>query len=98
MSLAGLTAWQSLVEVGKAQSGQRVLINGTTGGVGIFAVQIAKARGCYVVATCSGEKAEFVKGLGADETVDYKKGNLFETLAQQYGAEDTRFDVVFDVS
>jgi NADPH:quinone reductase-like Zn-dependent oxidoreductase len=98
VGLAGLTAWQSLVDSGKIQAGQRVLINGTTGGVGIFAVQIAKAKGCHVVATCSGEKADFVKQLGADETVDYKQGDLVQTLSQTYGTEDKRFDVVFDVS
>jgi len=96
IGLAGLTAWQSLVDSGKIQAGQRVLINGTTGGVGIFAVQIAKAKGCHVVATCSGEKADFVKQLGADETVDYKQGDLIQTLSQTYGTEDKRFDVVFD--
>lgn len=97
MSLAGLTAWQSLMDAGKLKTGQRVLINGGTGAVGIWAVQIGKALGCFVAATCSAEKADMVKKLGADETIDYKQDDLYQKLAQQYGAEDKRFDVVFDV-
>lgn len=79
--LAALTAWQALVETGNVQAGQRVLIHAAGGGVGHFAVQIAKAKGAYVVATASPSKADFVKGLGADEVIDYTAGDFAEGLA-----------------
>jgi NADPH:quinone reductase-like Zn-dependent oxidoreductase len=71
--LAGLTAWQVLFDHGGLKEGQTVLIHGAAGGVGHFAVQFAAARGARVIATCSGEDAEFVKGLGAAEVIDYHK-------------------------
>lgn len=67
-----LTAWQALVETGNVQKGQRVLIHGGAGGVGNYAVQIARHLGCYVIATASGQDMDFVKSLGADEVIDYK--------------------------
>ena len=67
LPLAGLTAWQSLVDTAQLAAGQRVLIHGAGGGVGHLAVQIAKARGAYVVGTASAAKHEFVRSLGADE-------------------------------
>jgi NADPH:quinone reductase-like Zn-dependent oxidoreductase len=73
LPLAGLTAWQSLVDAADIQRGQRVLIHAAGGGVGHLAVQIAKARGAYVVATASARKADFVRKLGADEVIDYEK-------------------------
>ncbi|MDQ3157477.1 MAG: NADP-dependent oxidoreductase [Actinomycetota bacterium] len=78
--LAGLTAWQALIEAGELQAGQRVLIHGAGGGVGHLAVQIAKARGAYVIATASPGKVEFVTGLGADEVIDYTAGDFAEGL------------------
>lgn len=78
--LAGLTAWQALVEGGDIQPGQRVLIHAAGGGVGHFAVQIAKARGAYVVATASAAKVDFVRGLGADEVIDYRNQDFAEGL------------------
>jgi NADPH:quinone reductase-like Zn-dependent oxidoreductase len=72
LPLAGLTAWQSLVDIADVQPGQRVLIHGGGGGVGHLAVQIAKARGAYVVATASAGKHAFVRDLGADEVIDYQ--------------------------
>lgn len=72
LPLAGLTAWQSLVDIADVQPGQRVLIHGGAGGVGHLAVQIAKARGAYVVATASAGKHEFVRDIGADEVIDYQ--------------------------
>jgi NADPH:quinone reductase-like Zn-dependent oxidoreductase len=72
LPLAGLTAWQSLVDIADVQPGQRVLIHGGAGGVGHLAVQIAKARGAYVVATASAGKHDFVRDLGADEVIDYQ--------------------------
>jgi NADPH:quinone reductase-like Zn-dependent oxidoreductase len=73
LPLAGLTAWQALVDVANVQPGQRVLVHAAGGGVGHLAVQIAKALGAYVVATASGAKHDFVHGLGADELIDYTK-------------------------
>ena len=71
--LAALTAWQALIDIGKIQSGQTVLIHGGSGGVGSFAVQIAKARGARVIATASTANQDLLKQLGADVTIDYTK-------------------------
>lgn len=76
LPLAGLTAWQGLVRHGGLKQGQRVLVHAAAGGVGHLAVQIAKARGAYVIATASPEKLDFVRSLGADEVVDYTKGDF----------------------
>ena len=76
LPLAGLTAWQGLVRHGGLKPGQRVLIHAAAGGVGHLAVQIAKARGAYVIATASPEKLDFVRSLGADEVIDYTKGDF----------------------
>ena len=70
-TLAALTAWQALVTYGKVKAGEKVLIQGAGGGVGHYAVQIAKHFGAYVVATGSSSKKEFVLGLGADEFIDH---------------------------
>ena len=79
--LAAVTAWQGLVEEGKLSKGQKVLILGASGGVGGFAVQIAKALGAHVTASASGKNAAYVKSLGADEFIDYKTEN-FEDIAK----------------
>jgi NADPH:quinone reductase-like Zn-dependent oxidoreductase len=71
-SLAALTAWQALTTHGHVQAGQRVLVHAASGGVGHFAVQIAKELGAYVIGTSSAENKEFVLSLGADEHIDYK--------------------------
>ncbi|MEU9139546.1 NADP-dependent oxidoreductase [Streptomyces sp. NPDC048404] len=76
LPLAGLTGWQALVTVSEVTAGQRVLIPAAAGGVGHLAVQIAKARGAYVIATASGAKHDFVRGLGADEVIDYRKSDV----------------------
>ncbi|WP_246672638.1 NADP-dependent oxidoreductase [Mesorhizobium sp. B2-3-11] len=76
LPLAGLTAWQGLVRHGRLKSGQRVLVHAGAGGVGHLAVQIAKARGAYVVATASPGKLDFVHKLGAGEVIDYTKGDF----------------------
>jgi NADPH:quinone reductase-like Zn-dependent oxidoreductase len=70
--LVALTAWQGLFEHGKLHHGQTVLVHAAAGGVGIFAVQFAKASGARVIGTTSAKNADFVKSLGADQTIDYK--------------------------
>ena len=69
--VVGETAWRSLVVVASLQAGQRVLIHGGAGGVGSSAVQVAKAKGAYVIATASPDHTAFVRSLGADEVIDY---------------------------
>ena len=69
--VAALTAWQALFEHGELTSGQRVLVNGAGGGVGGFAVQLAKGAGAAVIATASARSAETVRSFGADEVIDY---------------------------
>jgi NADPH:quinone reductase-like Zn-dependent oxidoreductase len=78
--LAALTAWQALIDIGKIQSGQTVLIHGGSGGVGSFAIQIAKARGTRVIATASTANQDLLKQLGADVAIDYTK-QKFEDVA-----------------
>jgi len=78
--LAALTAWQALIDVGKIQSGQTVLIHGGSGGVGSFAIQIAKARGARVIATASTANQDLLQQLGADVAIDYTK-RKFEDVA-----------------
>ena len=76
LPLAGLTAWQGLVRHGGLQAGQRALIHAGAGGVGHLAVQIAKARGAYVIATTSPDKTDFARALGADEVIDYTRDDF----------------------
>jgi NADPH:quinone reductase-like Zn-dependent oxidoreductase len=78
--LAGLTAWQALIDIGKIQSGQTVLIHGGSGGVGSFAIQIAKAHGARVIATASTANQDLLKQLGADVAIDYTKQNWESTV------------------
>lgn len=70
--LVALTAWQALVETARVEAGQRVLVHAAAGGVGHVAVQIAKARGAYVLGTASAGKHEFLRELGVDEPIDYR--------------------------
>lgn len=78
--LAALTAWQALVDVAGLQAGQRVLVHAAAGGVGHFAVQIAKARGAYVIGTASAGKHDLLRDLGADELVDYREQDFAEVV------------------
>jgi NADPH:quinone reductase-like Zn-dependent oxidoreductase len=87
LPLAGLTALQGLRE-GKIQPGQKVLVNGATGGVGTFAVQIAKSLGAAVTAVCSTRNADLVRSIGADHVIDYTK--------EDFTKSDQRYDVIFD--
>jgi len=88
--LAALVAWAGLFELGHLQVGQRILIHGASGGVGSFAVQLAKAKGAYVIGTTSAGNLEFLKQIGADEVIDYKTQKFEELLRD--------IDVVFDAS
>jgi NADPH:quinone reductase-like Zn-dependent oxidoreductase len=88
--LAGLTAWTALFEHGKLQAGQRVLIQGASGGVGSFAVQFAKARGAYVIGLASAGNLDYLRQLGADEAIDYR-GQPVEDLVRDV-------DVVLEAS
>jgi NADPH:quinone reductase-like Zn-dependent oxidoreductase len=88
--LTVLVAWEGLFEIGNLKEGQRVLIQGASGGVGSFAVQLAKAKGAYVIALASEGNLEYVKKIGADEIIDYKKQKFEELLHN--------IDLVFDAS
>ena len=90
LPVAGGTALQALTDEAHVGPGQRVLITGAAGGVGHFAVQIAKHLGAYVVAVCSAGNTAFVRELGADEVVDYAHDD--------YTRRTDRFDVVFDAA
>src|SRR6184192_479359 len=83
--LAALTAWQALIDIAKLESGQTALIHGGSGGVGSFAIQIAKARGAHVIATASTANQDLLKQLGADVAVDYTK-TKFEDVAKDVDA------------
>ncbi|MGA8115522.1 MAG: NADP-dependent oxidoreductase [Actinocatenispora sp.] len=80
LPLAGLTAWQSLVDVAGIRAGQRVLIHGGGGGVGHLAVQIARSFDAHVIATASASKHEFVRDLGADEVIDYRTTDFTDVV------------------
>ena len=79
--LVGLTAWQALVEVGKVKPGQKVFIQAGSGGVGTFAIQLAKHLGAMVATTTSAGNAELAKSLGADVIVDYKSQDFEKVLS-----------------
>ena len=88
VGVAGLTALQGLRNAGKIHAGQKVLINGASGGVGTFALQIAKAFGTEVTAVCSTRNVEMARALGADHVIDYTK--------EDFTKGEQRYDVLFD--
>ena len=87
--LAALTALQGLREVGRLQAGQRVLIIGASGGVGSFAVQVARSMGAEVTGVCSTRNLEFIQALGADRLIDYSRDD--------YARGDLKYDVIFQI-
>ena len=88
--LAATAAWQTLFDIGRLKEGQKVLIHGGAGGVGTFAVQLAKLKGAHVLATTTSENMEYVQRLGADQVIDYTVTS-FETVAH---AVDVVLDLV----
>lgn len=87
--LAGLRAWHVLNDCFQIHSGQKLLIHGGAGGIGTFAIQIAKSLGAFVATTCSSRDLEYVKSIGADLSIDYKNED-FSTIISDY-------DAVFDI-
>ena len=87
--LAGLTAWQALITKAGLKSGDKVLIHAGSGGVGTFAIQIAKHFGAHVATTCSPRNADLVRDLGADIVIDYH--------SQRFEEELSDYDIVFDM-
>ena len=87
--LAGITALMGVRDLARAQPGQQILINGASGGVGTFAVQIAKAFGAEVTGVCSTRNADLVRSIGADHVIDYTR--------EDFTRNGRRYDVVFDL-
>jgi NADPH:quinone reductase-like Zn-dependent oxidoreductase len=86
--ISALTAWQGLFKKANLQPGERVLIHGAAGGVGVFAVQLARWRGAHIIATASARNLDFVRSLGATEVIDYRATRFEEVVSD--------LDVVFD--
>lgn len=91
--LSALTAWQSLVDKAHIKAGQKVLIHAGAGGVGSFAIQIAKLFGCLVITTASHSNHEYCKMLGADEVIDYQKEDVTQALLKRH---PEKMDMVYN--
>jgi NADPH:quinone reductase-like Zn-dependent oxidoreductase len=89
VAISGLTALQALRDHAKVQPGQRVLIIGASGGVGTYAVQLAKAYGAHVTGVCSTTKVDLVRSIGADQVIDYTRDD--------FAGGDDRYDVIIDI-
>ena len=89
VAVGALTSWQAIFDTANLQAGQRILIIGASGGVGSMAVQLAKAKGAFVIATASGKNEEFVRNLGADEFVDYTREKFEERVRDVDAVFDT---------
>lgn len=89
VAIAGVTALQAVRDSGRLEAGQKVLINGASGGVGTFAVQIAKAMGAEVTGVSSNRNTELVRGIGADHVIDYTQENFTQ--------QDLRYDLIIDM-
>ncbi|MFK0258642.1 NADP-dependent oxidoreductase [Streptomyces sp. NPDC090445] len=99
LGIAGLTAYQTLVNIARVQPGQRVLVHAAAGGVGHLAVQISKARGAHVIGTARANKHAFLRELGADELIDYTTADftdlrdvdvVIDTISGEYGPRSLR--------
>ncbi len=96
--LTGVSAWQVLVNHLKLQTGQKILIHGGAGGIGTMAIQLAKQLGAYVATTATGDGLDYVKQLGADETIDYKTQRFDEVLSDYDAVFDTVGGDTYDTS
>jgi NADPH:quinone reductase-like Zn-dependent oxidoreductase len=90
LPVSALTALQAVRDQARVQAGQRVMITGAGGGIGTFAVQLAKARGASVTGVCGPAKADLVRSIGADSVIDYTR--------QEIGGDGKRYDVIIDIS
>ncbi|KAK5118857.1 hypothetical protein LTR62_000066 [Meristemomyces frigidus] len=93
VGVVGLTAYQCIIPFVKP--GDKIFINGGSGGTGVFGIQIAKALGCHVTTTCSGPNVELCKSLGADEVIDYKTNDVLSALTRSGKQYDLIVDNVF---
>src|SRR5262249_39540053 len=88
--VAGFTAFNALRSYGRVKAGQTVLVNGASGGVGTFAVQMARAFGAHVTGVCSARNLELVQSLGAEQVIDYAK--------EDFTRQPTRYDLILNVA
>jgi NADPH:quinone reductase-like Zn-dependent oxidoreductase len=99
IAVSGLTALQGLRDVGRIQKGQKVLVIGASGGVGSYAVQLAKVFGAEVTGVCSTAKTDLVRAIGADHVIDYSQGDYSQAGYHRVGSADgrERYDLILDI-